>query len=76
MPYLLLPKAPNKAYIMADSWYSCKKIINACLSKGFHYIGALKTNRVIYPQNSGLSMQVERYGKTLKKENVNLYNLY
>ena len=69
---LSLPKAPNKGYVMADSWYSCKKIIVASLSKGFHYIGALKTNRVIYPENSRLSMQVKGYGKTLKKEDVNL----
>jgi len=69
---LTLPKAPNKAYVMVDSWYSCKKIIDACLSKGFHFIGALKTNRVIYPQNSRLSMQVKGFGKTLKKEDVNL----
>lgn len=69
---LTLPTAPNKVYIMADSWYSCKKIIDACLSKGFHYIGALKTNRVIYPKSSRLSMQIKEYGKTLKKEDVNL----
>ena len=69
---LTLPKAPNKAYIMADSWYSCKKVMDACLSKGFHYIGALKTNRVIYPQNSRLSMQIKGYGKTLKEVDVNL----
>jgi len=69
---LTLPESRNTVYVMADSWYSCKKVINACLSKGFQYIGALKTNRVIYPQTSKLSIQIREYGKNLKKEDFDL----
>jgi len=49
-----LPKPPNKGYIMADSWYSAEKVIKASLKVGFNYLGALKTNRVIYPNPSFL----------------------
>lgn len=48
-----LPKPENKGYVLCDSWYSCKAIFNSSVKAGYSYIGALKTNRVIYPK--GLS---------------------
>ncbi len=46
-----LPKPENKGYVLADSWYSCKDIFNDSEKAGYSYIGALKTNRVIFPQD-------------------------
>ena len=44
-----LPEPPNSAYFLCDSWYASNNLINAAAQKGFHTIGALRTNRIIYP---------------------------
>nr|WP_236895270.1 hypothetical protein [Clostridium beijerinckii] len=41
-----LPKPENKDYVLADS---CKDIFNVSEKAGYSYIGALKTNKVIFP---------------------------
>lgn len=45
-----LPKPVNKGYVLGDSWYSCKAPFRASASAGYVYVGALKTNKVIYPK--------------------------
>lgn len=37
------------AYFLCDCWYVSEKMINTFVQKGFHTIGALKTNRLLYP---------------------------
>ncbi len=37
-------------YVLADSWYISDKFINQLQSKGYQVIGALRSNRIIYPQ--------------------------
>lgn len=44
-----LPVPPNAAYFLCDSWYTSSELIAAFAQKGFHTIGALRTNRIIYP---------------------------
>lgn len=44
-----LQVAPNISYLLCDSWYTCDVVMDAFLKKSFYTIGALKTNRVIYP---------------------------
>lgn len=44
-----LPVPPVMSYFLCDCWYVSEKIINAFAAKGFHTIGALKTNRMLYP---------------------------
>ena len=39
-----LPKPEAPAYFLADRWYTNAKIINACASSGYHYIGAMKAS--------------------------------
>lgn len=39
----------ERVYVLMDSWYASKKVINACNRKGFHVIAAVKTNRLIRP---------------------------
>lgn len=39
-----LPTAPTSSYLLCDSWYVCEKVVNAFICKGFHTVGALKTN--------------------------------
>ena len=44
-----LPVPPVLSYFLCDCWYTSEKIINTFSHKGFHTIGALKTNRLLYP---------------------------
>ena len=44
---LELPNAPLLSYFLCDSWYTCAKIVSAFRDKGFHTIGAIKTNRIV-----------------------------
>src|SRR5690606_11130642 len=39
--------ADEQVYVLMDSWYTSEKVINACNSKGFHVIAAVKANRLI-----------------------------
>ena len=43
-----LPAPPVQAYFLCDCWYVSEKIINTFAVQGFHTIGALKTNRLLY----------------------------
>lgn len=44
-----LPVPPVMSYFLCDCWYVSEKIINTFAQRGFHTIGALKTNRLLYP---------------------------
>lgn len=44
-----LPVPPVMSYFLCDCWYTSEKIINTFAARGFHTIGALKTNRMLYP---------------------------
>ena len=44
-----LPVPPVMSYFLCDCWYVSEKIINTFAGKGYHTIGALKTNRMLYP---------------------------
>ena len=46
-----LPVAPVASYLLCDSWYTSKKVIESFLAKGYYTIGAIRANRVIYPCN-------------------------
>jgi hypothetical protein len=60
-----LPAAPIKSYFMCGSWYTSAKVINAFAVKGFYTIGALKTNRVIYP--CGIKIKVSEFAIHIRK---------
>ena len=38
------------AYVLMDSWYTNPGVLDACLEKGYHLIGAMKTNRILFPE--------------------------
>lgn len=65
-----LPTPKGKAYGLCDSWFTNQKVINAHFKKGFHLIGALKTNRVIYPK--GISIQIKDFTQYIEKNDVYL----
>nr|WP_302703356.1 transposase [uncultured Clostridium sp.] len=68
-----LPKPENKGYVMCDSWYSCKDIFNASEKAGYNYIGALKTNRVIFPKgHERLGIKLNKLATSLNIEDFDL----
>lgn len=68
-----LSKPENKGYVLCDSWYSCKAIFNSSEKAGYSYIGALKTNRVIYPKgHERLGIKLHKLATTLNIEAFDL----
>jgi hypothetical protein len=61
-----LPSAPNPSYLLCDSWYVCGKLMDVFATKGFYTVGALKSNRILYP--CGVKMNVCEFARdTLNK---------
>ncbi|MBP2657057.1 MAG: transposase family protein [Firmicutes bacterium] len=65
-----LPTATGSAYGLCDSWFTCKKIIEAHFKKGYHLIGGLKTNRIIYPQ--GIRTSIKNFAAYIAQNDVHL----
>jgi len=65
-----LPTAIGPAYALCDSWFTCTKVIEAHFKKGYHFIGGLKTNRIIYPQ--GIRISLKDFATYIKKDDVRL----
>jgi hypothetical protein len=60
-----LPIAPVVSYLLCDSWYTSKKVMDAFLLKGFYTIGAIRTNRVIYPKN--IKIKISEFAKFIEQ---------
>ena len=58
-----LPEPPVMSYFLCDCWYVSEKIINTFVQKGVHTIGALKTNRLLYP--SGMKKKLSELAAEL-----------
>lgn len=52
----------EQVYVLVDSWYTSKKLVESCYQKGYHLIGGLRTNRKIYP--SGVGIKISDYAST------------
>ncbi len=63
---------PVISYFLCDSWYTSARLVDSFIRKGFYTIGALKTNRVIYP--CGIRQKSSEFALHLRKTNpgVNL----
>lgn len=60
-----LPTAPVVSYFLCDCWYTSAKVMDSFIQKGFYTIGALKTNRIIYP--CGIRQKVSAFALHLRK---------
>ena len=58
------------SYFLCDSWYTTTKLINPFIEKGFHTIGALKTNRNIYP--GGIKTSIQEFSMFIRKDDPNV----
>lgn len=65
-----LPSPKGAAYGLCDSWFTNEKVITAHLKKGYDLIGALKTNRIIYPK--GIGIQIKNFAQYIEKNDVHL----
>lgn len=52
-----LPTPPVRSYFLCDSWYTSKDVMAAFRERGFLTIGAVKTNRIIFPVNVKMSIR-------------------
>lgn len=78
-----LPAPPIMSYFLCDFWYVSEITINTLAAKGFHTIGALKTNRILYP--FGIKKKLSEFAvllsvtrsdfnlMTVKKQNYYVY---
>lgn len=65
-----LPVPPNAAYFLCDSWYTSSELIAAFAQKGFQTIGALRTNRIIYPNQ--IRQQAKAFAPAIRKDDPNV----
>ena len=65
-----MPIPPKSGYVLVDSWYTCPKLINAYAAKGYQLIGALKTNRILYPQ--GIRVRLDTFASYVTQKEVRL----
>ena len=65
-----LPGAPVPSFFLCDCWYSCAKVMDAFLTKGFYTIGAIKTNRLIFP--AGIKRQISQFAPFIHKTDPNV----
>mgnify|MGYP003303775257 CR=1 FL=1 len=60
-----LPVAPVVSYFLCDSWYTSAKVMDSFIRKGFYTVGALKTNRILYP--CGIRQKTSAFALHLRK---------
>ena len=65
-----LPEAPVVSYFLCDSWYTSVDIMKSFLKKGFYTIGALKTNRILYPM--GIRQKASELALHMRKSDPNV----
>lgn len=54
-----LPVAPVRSYFLCDSWYTAGKVMDSFVKRGFYTIGAVKTNRILYPE--GIRQKISQF---------------
>ena len=52
-----LPETDAHVILQMDSWYTCKPLWDKALEKGITLIGAMKTNRILFPDGHRRSAQ-------------------
>ena len=67
---LELPVPPVISYFLCDSWYTTEKLYTAFVKKGFYMIGALKTNRIIFP--CGIRQNISEFAQHIRKEDCDV----
>ena len=58
--------ATEKTYLLVDAWYTSGKLMLHALKRGYHTIGRIKSNRVIYPE--GIKTNVREFSTFISKD--------
>lgn len=58
--------ATETTYLLIDAWYTSSKVMLHALLKGYHTIGRIKSNRVIYP--GGIKTSVKEFSTFIRKD--------
>lgn len=69
-----LPIAPVISYFLCDSWYTSAKVMDSFIQKGFYTIGALKTNRIIYP--CGIRQKASEFALHLRRSDPKALRIF
>lgn len=64
---------PFPSFFLCDSWYTSADIIQAFIRKVFFTVGALKTNRILYP--AGYKMQVSELASYMKESMPSIHTV-
>lgn len=65
-----LPLPPHGSYVLVDSRFTCARVIDSYATAGYHLIGGLKTNQILYPQ--GIRISVKDFAIHIRKEDARL----
>lgn len=65
-----LPKSLYKGYFLCDSWYASNRLMSDFEQKDLYMIGALRTNRIIYPNQ--VRQQAKQFASSIRKDNPNI----
>jgi hypothetical protein len=57
-------------YLLVDAWYTSGKLMLHALKRGYHTIGRIKSNRVIYP--GGIKTSVKEFSTFISKDETSL----
>ncbi len=68
-----LPAPPFPSFFLCDSWYTSADIIQAFIKKGFFTVGALKTNRILYP--AGYKCSVSELASYMKESMPSIHTV-
>lgn len=68
-----LPEPPSPSFFLCDSWYTSADIIKAFAKKSFFTVGALKTNRILYP--AGYKMQAGELATHMKEDMASIHTV-
>jgi len=62
-----LPSPPHGGFVVTDSWYSCKALFDASSKAGYHFIGGLKCNRLVFPRGyRKKGIKISKFAQSLK----------
>ena len=68
-----LPVPPVPSFFLCDSWYTSADIIQAFASKKYAAVGALKTNRILYP--AGYRMPASELATYMKESMPSIHTV-
>ncbi|MGR6114995.1 transposase [Aeribacillus composti] len=60
----------HRVYVLFDSSYTSKSLIETCLTKGWYVIAALKTNQILY--SKGIRPSVKEFARYIAFSDTHL----